>query len=917
MTMRTSSHSIRLAVLVPTVMFCLGLFTVSARAGWIEDRDGKTVVHVTLFALPDPTNTTPVMRADLAVVNEFKRRFAKTFAEKYRDKYKADPKRYGNHNWDNVEVELHRASGIAVEGVEGDLMAIAGRVAPDVLYVQFRKSDNYIRNGFLYPLDKPEDGYFSSMTEEEKKLRIHPNVWQVIHRKGPDGQKHVWSMPYGGLLGMTILYRKDLFDRAGVPYPTNDWTWDDLLNACRKISDPGRGVYGIALAVGSQWEAWFWYTYLWSAGGDVMVYDEAADKWRCTFDSREAAVALEFYTRLTSEPWTDRNGIRRRGYACSGDTEGKWQNGEVAVVVSYINENVFNTINPDVTGMVPVPLGPTGLRGGELNSTTMGLFNGINDPAVRDAAWEYMRFYDSKDAMRIRVNVLVEGGLGRFLNPQYLKMFGYDELVRMAPPGWEKCFEIAMETGKPEPYGQNSNFVCGIISESIQKANTLALDDRLPADPEKRLDMLQGLLREGVAKANVVMLDELTPKQRTMRRVTAAIALAAAAAVFVAIFLKIARIFRPPRTVPGERRAAWSFRKRAVICLLLLPAMLSVLIWQYVPLIRGSVMAFQDYNVMGNSAWVGLDNFGSVLWDGEWWGSLWNSARYSFLIIALTFLPPVGLAILLQEVPRGKIFFRTIYYLPAVTAGLAIVLLWKQFYEGSEFGALNAMLMHVPAIAYIAAGLVLLWIALAFARRVAVHGHRVVAVCFAVAGVLMMYTCCGLSAPIFAQKGVPFWKALFMALPEAYNWLLNPDTAMFCCVLPMIWAGMGPGCLIYLAALKGIPDDSYEAADIDGATFIDKILFIVFPMLKPLLIINFVGVFIGSWNASGNILVMTGGGANTKVADLSIFYSAFMYLKFGQATAMAWILGAMLTGFTVYQLRILSRVEFKSTGNKE
>jgi len=133
-------------------------------------------------------------------------------------------------------------------------------------------------------------------------------------------------------------------------------------------------------------------------------------------------------------------------------------------------------------------------------------------------------------------------------------------------------------------------------------------------------------------------------------------------------------------------------------------------------------------------------------------------------------------------------------------------------------------------------------------------------------------------------------------------------------VLPMVWAGIGPGSLIYLAALKGIPDDSYEAADIDGASFIDKVLFIVFPMLKPLLIINFVGVFVGSCNAAANILAMTGGGANTEVADLKIFYEAFMYLKFGRATAMAWMLGVLLIGFTVYQLRIMSRLEFKTTG---
>ena len=103
----------------------------------------------------------------------------------------------------------------------------------------------------------------------------------------------------------------------------------------------------------------------------------------------------------------------------------------------------------------------------------------------------------------------------------------------------------------------------------------------------------------------------------------------------------------------------------------------------------------------------------------------------------------------------------------------------------------------------------------------------------------------------------------------------------------------------------------------DGATFIDKILFIVFPIFKPLLMINFVGIFIGSWYYAGaNILAMTQGQAGTEVAGLHIFYQAFMFLKFGPATAMAWILGFMLIVFTMYQLRILSRLEFKTTGDK-
>ena len=153
---------------------------------------------------------------------------------------------------------------------------------------------------------------------------------------------------------------------------------------------------------------------------------------------------------------------------------------------------------------------------------------------------------------------------------------------------------------------------------------------------------------------------------------------------------------------------------------------------------------------------------------------------------------------------------------------------------------------------------------------------------------------------------------LFATLPEPVRWLDDSRTALFSCVLPMLWAGMGPGCLIYLAALKGIPDDLYEAADIDGASFTDKILFVIVPTLRPLLIINFVGVFIAAWQAEANVLAMTAGGAGTEVAGLHIFYKAFIFLRLGPATAAAWVLGCLLVGFTLYQLRILSRVEFRA-----
>ena len=137
---------------------------------------------------------------------------------------------------------------------------------------------------------------------------------------------------------------------------------------------------------------------------------------------------------------------------------------------------------------------------------------------------------------------------------------------------------------------------------------------------------------------------------------------------------------------------------------------------------------------------------------------------------------------------------------------------------------------------------------------------------------------------------------------------------MLACVVPTVWASAGPGCLIYLAALKGVPDDIYEAAEIDGANFFQKIWHVTLPTLKALIIINFVGAFIGAAQSGGMILIMTFGQANTEVAELHIFKEAYTNLKFGTAIAMAWILGISTLLFTIYQLKKLSNMEFKTTG---
>jgi len=184
-----------------------------------------------------------------------------------------------------------------------------------------------------------------------------------------------------------------------------------------------------------------------------------------------------------NEEWIDESGIKRRGYTCK-DTGGAlwriWGEGKIGMYVGYVDEQLFANINPDTTGMAPVPLGPTNKRGAELNSLMMGLFSGVKDPVIRDAAWEYMWWADDKAAMGIKPRVMVEGGLGSFVNPRYLEMFGYTEVIRLSPPKWAEIFQTAMDVGRPEPYGRNSSLAFGMMSAAMQEADAVARDDELP-----------------------------------------------------------------------------------------------------------------------------------------------------------------------------------------------------------------------------------------------------------------------------------------------------------------------------------------------------------------------------------------------------------------------------------------------------
>ena len=136
---------------------------------------------------------------------------------------------------------------------------------------------------------------------------------------------------------------------------------------------------------------------------------------------------------------------------------------------------------------------------------------------------------------------------------------------------------------------------------------------------------------------------------------------------------------------------------------------------------------------------------------------------------------------------------------------------------------------------------------------------------------------------------------MFFGIPSQ-NWLSSSKTSMLSLMLMAILSGQGSNIIIYIAALLGIDNSYFEAAELDGATFFQKVRYIVFPLVKPTTLFLLVTGIIGSFQVFQNAFMMTGGGPDnsTTMIGLLIYKNAFEYSKFGLACAQAILLAIVI-----------------------
>lgn len=842
----------------------------------------------------------------------------------------SDPKYAPFSAWfaNHPQVRPARMTQLRVQTLErGSLMmSIAGGTAPDILRVYEHEVKAWIRNGFFERLDdyiyKDTDGdgkYTHGVDEVIWKPFL--NIPEQI-REGfilEDG--HIYTLPRFQWI-QRLVYRKDLFRDAGIDPEKRIETFAELLRVSRRLTDPkaripgsqrpkGRHGYGIMP------NGWLYQGYLYGYGGQSMStlktcpscgtetrFPQKEFLWRCAkcgkdlknvrgreraeLDSPEARKALKLFQDLLWGPFVKcRNcgdpvelgdaktvlafPVRATCAKCGNsltvtsdddvihgcarpliDEDANWQdlwaNGEVAIVPYYVVDWVANcNVDSTVVGIMPFPE-----KGGASAYHHYGIYSGTRKRAggmdrLRVCAEMVLDFESQYYVPKDDPNYLKYDKMEarELVNHGFFNLCSYDELVAAGLQEYANEIPEGSRLMQRLLYDPN-HYTFLPMTEGYSRVQQEVLGHVLMSRicTDRNYDIDANLAKANrLADTQVFQKDEIVAEAMKRYRlpfVGVVVLLAAYVAFLVYRFLvKGTGQFGVVR----HRERKITLGRRAASILLLAPAVFLIALWAYYPLVRGSVMAFQDVKVMGGSRFVGIENFVRVVTNPLFPGVIKATVIYVVAVLSLGFFAPVALAILLSEARRGSTVYRAIFYAPYLLGGVVVLFIWRIFYLPTEEGLLNHL------IGYFGLG------------------------------------------PV--------------------RWLQDPSINKWLLALPGIWAGTGSACLVYLAALKSIDDEMYEAADIDGAGTFSKVWHITLPSLKPLLIINFVGAFIGAFHGMGNILVLTGGAYETNVIGLQVFLEAFGYLRFGSATALAWILGSVLIGFTVYQLSFLRKVEFR------
>ena len=561
---------------------------------------------------------------------------------------------------------------------------------------------------------------------------------------------------YYGLVYRKDLVRQAGLDPDVLPETWDDfYKWCQKLTFPRRaVAGSATARYG-QRALALEPRPWSWLPWMQAAGGSPVVarrvspttgkvytfpmeetrflasdtgedLSRAPGEWRANFDSPEAVAAAAFFHKLIWAPWlrdpatgepvdlTEADvaagrvklpdgrelafrpddvikGVVRPLSRVTTDQPQMFERGEMAAIFSgseLMEELTRNANLPaDMVGIMPIPAARKGLKPvfqmhKHFYCMTEGV--GLRPKEERDFVWKCLERATSQAVWDEDIRQKVMEGHARWCQPDDLHRLGLDDYLAEVPAPIRRNYE-RLKTGeilaRTEPYVGFWQAVSDLFERRL--LGILLTDSGEHFDYAVALRSINDDANRGLM---FQVPEEVMARRRPLARVIFGIVLMVG---LVCGWLLIGKPFGKAKP------AADSSRPKGVAVpgwLMLLPALLSIAVWSYYPLIRGAVMAFQDYKIVGSSTWVGLDNLIQVACDPHFWAAWGRTLKYVSILLTLGFVSPVLLALLLAEIPRGKIFFRTLYFLPHLTSALVIALLWKLMYDPTDNGMLNQLL---------------------------------------------------------------------------------------------------------------------------------------------------------------------------------------------------------------------------------
>ncbi len=532
---------------------------------------------------------------------------------------------------------------------------------PDVFYVGNERIPSFASLGLLEPLDRfvQED----AGSREPGALRLddfYPQVVDAFRYDGTNaGRGTLWGIPKD-FTTVGFYYNKDVFRKAGVPFPKPDWTWDDFVSTARAIhraTGPDGERY-----VGAEFVTWpaMVRAYLFTEGGDAV--GSSWDDLRLS-DPKSMA-ALE---RLRA--WRhDEEGTLTSGRSKLATGSAVFATGKVGMAGPFGRWVVpeYRRIKDFDWDFAPLP------RGSERANIILTVSWSISAQSAHKAdAWKLVRWLTNEEGQKAQAR------LGLAI-PSNRRAAESDAFVDAAKPENDRGFLDAVAASRVIDWPANPKF------EQLLGSN---LDEGLKTGNKPVAEAVGDFERLWKAElASPLGRGGFPPVPWGVITALVGVAIAAGAA-WVAV---VRRRVTLPLQEASEERAGYLFAS---------PWLVGFAVFMAFPVVLSLVLSFSGWrglSTLSEAKWVGWGNYAQLLaGDARFWTSVRVTLYYVVVAVPLGQGLALAAAVLMNQKVLGIPFFRAAWYLPSVLAGVGVAVLWRWVFD-SDAGLMNQLLE--PAI---------------------------------------------------------------------------------------------------------------------------------------------------------------------------------------------------------------------------